>query len=196
MPPATSSSSPIPRSSITPIFPAQNGLRYTPNTDHKQSDDTVIKALPWIDDILDNKTSPNIEWKLTRRALWVRTSQPPNQCGCGKASNPDARDFRLETLGPVWTSQTLQARPNGLYAARLRAPARGWTAFMIEVSFETAGALEPEQVYTTGVQIFDTLPTQAAPAASARARAIPAAASCPPPKSAEPSTNSIVRGIL
>ena len=141
-------------------LPGPKWLRYTPNTDHKQSDDTVIKALPWIDDILDNKTSPGIEWKLTRRgALWVRTSQPPKSVRLWQASNPDARDFRLETLGPAWTSQTLQARANGLYAARLQAPARGWTAFMIEVSFETAGALEPEQVYTTGVQIFpDTLP--------------------------------------
>ena len=43
-------------------LPGPKWLRYTPNTDHKQNEDTIIKALSWIDGILDNKTSPQITW--------------------------------------------------------------------------------------------------------------------------------------
>ncbi|MEZ5580533.1 MAG: PhoPQ-activated protein PqaA family protein [Candidatus Competibacteraceae bacterium] len=107
-----------------------------------------------------------------------RQDQPPDQLGDGRggvlrvsptaqpkevklwqATNPNARDFRLEEIGAVWTSQTLAPQADGTYLGVVQRPATGWTAFMIEVTFDTAGTLEPDQIYSTGVQIIpDTLP--------------------------------------
>ncbi|HRD67056.1 MAG TPA: PhoPQ-activated protein PqaA family protein [Candidatus Competibacter sp.] len=135
-------------------------MRYTPNTDHAQNDDALLKSLSWIDDILDNKTSPQITWTLEDDGtLKVTPTAQPKTVRLWQATNPNARDFRLEAIGPVWTSQVLTAAADGSYIGGVQQPAKGWTAFFIEVTFPTAGVIEPDQVYSTGVQIIpDTLP--------------------------------------
>ena len=135
-------------------------LRYTPNTDHKQDEDTIIKALSWIDDILDNKTSHQITWALEGEGvLRVSPTARPKEVKLWQATNPKARDFRLEEIKAIWTSQTLSPQADGTYLGIVQRPATGWTAFLIEVTFDTAGVIEPDQVYSTGVQIIpDTLP--------------------------------------
>ena len=76
-----------------------------------------------------------------------------------QATNSKARDFRLQEIRAVWTSQVLTPTPEGAYVGSVQQPAQGWTAFLIEVTFPTAGTLEPDQVYSTDVQIIpDTLP--------------------------------------
>ncbi len=135
-------------------------LRYAPNTDHKQSEDVIIEALSWIDDILDNKTSHQITWALEGEGvLRVSPTAQPKEVKLWQATNPKARDFRLEEIGSVWTSQTLRPQADGTYLGSVQRPATGWTAFLIEVTFDTAGVIEPDQVYSTAVQIIpDTLP--------------------------------------
>ena len=161
-------------------LPDPKWLRYTPNTDHKQSEDVIIEALSWIDDILDNKTSPHIEWTVVENGLlWIWPSARPKEVKLWQATNPGARDFRLESLGAVWTSQdlmpwepvvlssfavgtgfqSLTPMSNGSYVGVVSPPPTGWKAFLIEATFDTAGVIEPDQVYSTGVQIIpDTLP--------------------------------------
>ncbi len=161
-------------------LPGPKWLRYTPNTDHKQTEDTIIDALSWIDDILDHKTSPHIEWTVADNGfLWIWPSAQPKEVKLWQATNPSARDFRLESLGPAWTGhdlipwepvvlssfsggtgfQELAPMPNGSYVGVVSHPPTGWTAFLIEATFDTAGVLEPDQVYSTGVQVIpDTLP--------------------------------------
>ena len=136
-------------------------LRYTPNTDHKQSEDVIIDALSWIDDILDKKTSHQITWALEGEGvLRVSPTARPKEVKLWQATNPEARDFRLEKIEAIWTSQTLSPQADGTYLGSVQQPAQGWTAFLIEVTFPTAGTLEPDQVYSTGVQIIpDTLPS-------------------------------------
>ncbi len=135
-------------------------LRYTPNTDHRQDENTGIEALSWIDDILDNKTSPQITWTLEGDdTIRVSPTSQPKEVRLWQATNPNARDFRLETLGPVWTSQALTPAADGTYTGKVQEPATGWKAFFVEVTFPTAGVIEPDQVYSTEVKIIpDTLP--------------------------------------
>lgn len=141
-------------------LPGPKWLRYTPNADHKQTQDTIVDALSWMDDILDNKVSPQIHWALEgSNALRVTTTSQPKQVRLWQAVNPDSRDFRLEKIGPVWTSQDLSPQADGSYLGAVEPPTRGWKAFLVEVTFSTAGTLEPNQVYSTGVQIIpDALP--------------------------------------
>ncbi len=135
-------------------------MRYTPNTDHAQNEDVLINALSWIDDIFDGKTSHQITWALEGEGvLRVSPTTRPKEVKLWQATNPNARDFRLEAIGKVWTSQTLSPQADGTYLGVVQKPAVGWTAFLIEVTFDTAGTLEPDQIYSTGVQIIpDTLP--------------------------------------
>jgi PhoPQ-activated pathogenicity-related protein len=141
-------------------LPGPKWLRYTPNTDHAQNDDVLINALSWIDDILDNKTSPKITWTLENNdTLRVLPTAQPKEVRLWQATNPSARDFRLEAIGPVWTSQKLAPMADGSYVGSVQQPATGWKAFLIEVTFPTAGEIEPDQIYSTSVQIIpDILP--------------------------------------
>jgi len=44
-----------------------------------------------------------------------------------QATNPAARDFRLETLGNAWTSAPLRPGGDGVYAGSVTPPASGWS---------------------------------------------------------------------
>lgn len=143
-------------------LPGLKWLRYAPNTDHKQSENVILSGLSWVDDMLDNKISPEITWALEDEGtLRVTTTSNPKEVKLWQATNPNGRDFRLEKIGAAWTSTKLNRSADGTYIGTVPRPARGWTAFMVEATFAAAGssALNPDQVYTTEIQIIpDTLP--------------------------------------
>ncbi|MDZ7620884.1 MAG: PhoPQ-activated protein PqaA family protein [Candidatus Competibacteraceae bacterium] len=143
-------------------LPGPKWLRYTPNTDHGQNQDAIERALSWVDDILNNKASATIDWTVRGDgALRVTTSFRPKQVRLWQATNPDARDFRLESLGAAWTSADVLATSpaDGAYVGFAPPPAVGWTAFFVEVTFDTAGVFKPDQAYTTDILITpDDLP--------------------------------------
>ena len=71
-----------------------------------------------------------------------------------QATDPNARDFRLETIGAAYTSVTLQDLGNGNYIAVVPHPAQGWTAYFVELTF-ASGGLYPFK-FTTDVQVIGT----------------------------------------
>ena len=52
-----------------------------------------------------------------------------------QATNPEARDFRLETFGPKWESSGLKASADGRYVGSVPKPTKGWTAYFVELTF-------------------------------------------------------------
>ncbi len=129
-------------------------LRYSVNTDHLQSLDVALSALSWMSDVLDGKTAPDYTWSFEADgSIRVETSTRPQKVLLWQATNPIARDFRLETLGGNWTSTELQSTGNGVYVARAESPPQGWTAFLVELTFNEPALLEADQVYTTGVRV-------------------------------------------
>ena len=141
-------------------LPGPKLMRYTPNTDHSQNTDVLLGLTSWIDDINDGKTPPRFTWtNEPDGTIRVQTQTRPDRVRLWQATNPTARDFRLETLGPAWTSTELQDQGGGVYVGAVPAPAQGWTAYTVELSFDQSGILEPDQVYTTDVRVApDTLP--------------------------------------
>jgi len=141
-------------------LPGPKLMRYTPNTDHSQSQDVLIRLTSWIDDINDGKSPPQFTWTdEPDGSIRVQTQTRPDRVRLWQATNPAARDFRLETLGPAWTSSELQDQGGGVYVGMVSPPPEGWTAYMVELTFDESGELEPDQVYTTGVRVTpDTLP--------------------------------------
>ncbi len=70
---------------------------------------------------------------------------------------PEARDFRLETFGKQWASTPLTPIGPNTWEARVTTPAKGWTAYFVEFTFDV-GAKAPLKI-TTDVRVTpDTLP--------------------------------------
>ena len=73
------------------------------------------------------------------------------------AVNPDARNFRLDVVGPAYRAEPLTPVGPNTWVARARAPPKGWSASFVELTFPTAGRYPLE--VTTAVRVLpDTLP--------------------------------------
>lgn len=138
-------------------------LRYVPNTDHSlDGSDAPQGLLAFYDTIVRGLARPRFEWNAgTDGSLEGRlpagACRTPATARLWTASNPTARDFRLEVIGAVWTATDLRADAAGVFRARLTTPASGWTAGFIEVRCDV-GAAAP-LLFSTGVRVVpDTLP--------------------------------------
>jgi len=142
-------------------LPETKWLRYLPNSDHKQSMDVAKSLASWIDQINDGETPPQYNWTIEPDGAIrvVTVDRFPDRGRLWQATNPNARDFRLESIGPVWTANDLAPIGPGIYRGYVPPPPQGWTAFMVELTYEESGLLEPNLVFTTDVVITpDTLP--------------------------------------
>jgi PhoPQ-activated pathogenicity-related protein len=134
-------------------------LRYVPNADHSlRESDALETLLAWHHALLNRTPLPEFSWSHPAPGeVRVSVKDRPVSARLWKATNPAARDFRLETLGPVWKSETLDPRDDGSYVARVDKPAEGWTAYMVELAYNT-GAPRPLKLTTDVRVIPDTLP--------------------------------------
>lgn len=139
-------------------------LRYTVNSDHRQGGHDqryplFLQARNWLNDLLARRTPPQLFWQQNADGvLEVRPSVPPHSMTLWVADNPHARDFRRETLGPVWTSTPLSPDAEGRYRVLLSAPLKGWRASVVEAVFGDEDVAS-QQIYTTGVYVTpDRLP--------------------------------------
>ena len=142
-------------------MPGEKYLRFVPNTDHSmQSPDLLVDLGGWFRAVSQNNPRPRFYWRADRGAgtITVRVVDAPSQVMMWQASNPNARDFRLETIGAAWTSTPLTGT-NGIYTASILPPAQGYTAFFVELSYNGAdGSTLP---FTTEVVVMpDTYPFQ------------------------------------
>ena len=139
-------------------LPDPKQLRMSPNTDHSQSSDALVSALAWVLDAIDEDTpGQTVGWaRGPGGSLSVTTDGSESAVYQWQAVNPDARDFRLETIGEAWVRTELTKNMSGEYVAEAPMPADGWAAHLIEVEFETIDipGLDPViESYTTDVVI-------------------------------------------
>jgi PhoPQ-activated pathogenicity-related protein len=112
---------------------------------------------------VNQQSLPQFTWKLQPDGrIRIETKDKPAQVKLWQATNPDARDFRLETFGPKWTSTPLNDEGNGVFTAGVPTPDKGWTGFFAELSFPS-GTPTPFK-FTTPVRVLpDTLPYKFVP---------------------------------
>jgi PhoPQ-activated pathogenicity-related protein len=140
-------------------LPGPKTLLYTVNTDHKQGDieNLLLNALLWMDDVLQGKTASEYTWTLEPDgSIRVQTFSQPDKVYLWQATNPNARDFRLETIGEAWTKTKLDDIGGGVYIGWAPEPATGFTAYTVEVVFEEGvvfGLLEADRKFTTDVRV-------------------------------------------
>jgi PhoPQ-activated pathogenicity-related protein len=106
---------------------------------------------------------PKFSWTLEKDgSIRVVTKDKPAEVKLWQATNPEARDFRIETLGPKYTSTVLADQGGGVYVGKVPEPAKGWTAFFVELAFPS-GNPAPFK-FTTEVRVLpDTLPYKFVP---------------------------------
>jgi PhoPQ-activated pathogenicity-related protein len=137
-------------------------LRYVPNTKHnlRGATDAREALQAFYEAVLNDRARPRYSWKLRDDgSILVRTKDKPLEVKLWQANNPKARDFRLDTIGPAYKSSKLDPEPGkeNTYVARIPAPAQGWTAFFVELTFPSGGTFP--FTLTTGVHVLpDTLP--------------------------------------
>ncbi|MCG3160006.1 MAG: hypothetical protein JMDDDDMK_01038 [Acidobacteria bacterium] len=130
-------------------------LRYVPNADHSlRGSDAWMTLLACYSAILTNAALPQFDWKIEKNGgIRVETRTKPTEVKLWQASNPGARDFRLTSIGPKWKSSPLTDQGNGVYVAKVAPPKRGYTAYMVELTFPSGQPLAPFK-FTTGVKVI------------------------------------------
>ncbi|UCD29116.1 MAG: PhoPQ-activated pathogenicity-related family protein [Planctomycetota bacterium] len=140
-------------------LPGEKHLRYVPNTDHGISDpDAANSIVRFYSAILDNQTRPQYSWTIqSDHSIRVETVDPPTAVNLWQADSSDTRDFRLETIGPTWSSSNLTDQGGGVYIGQVPEPDVGWRGFFVELIYDWGG-LAPFKFTTEVYVIPDTLP--------------------------------------
>lgn len=134
-------------------LPGAKYLRYVPNADHSlRGSDAYLTLQACYRAILEDRPLPQFSWTLEPDgSIRVVAKDKPSEVRLWQATNPNARDFRLDTFGPKWQSALLNEQGGGVYVGKVDKPAKGWTAFLVELTFPTG---HPEAFkFTTSVRV-------------------------------------------
>jgi PhoPQ-activated pathogenicity-related protein len=142
-----------------PDLVGEKYLRYVPNARHNLAgSDARESLLAFYQAILANRARPRFSWTKERDgSLRVSVTDRPRAVNVWQASNPNARDFRVDTIGNAYTSSPLVEQAPGVYLARVASPEHGFTAFFVELMYDSGGT-NPFK-FTTEVSVLpDRLP--------------------------------------
>jgi len=134
-------------------------LRYVPNADHSLGGSDAVESIAaFYQMVLAGQPRPRFDWTFKPDGcIRVTTEDRPDRVLLWQATNPKARDFRLKTIGPAFVSRELRDEGGGEYVGRIEPPQQGWTAFLVELTFDTGRPLPLK--LTTAVRVLpDTLP--------------------------------------
>jgi len=145
-------------------LPGVKYLRYVPNADHSLKGSDAYETLAaCYSAVLNHSALPQFSWTFEKDGS-IRTvaQDKPSAVALWQATNPNARDFRVESFGLNWHSSPLTDEGNGVYVGKVGAPQKGWSAFFVEFTFPS-GTRFPFK-FTTAVRVLpDTLPFKFVP---------------------------------
>ncbi|HEY8459432.1 MAG TPA: PhoPQ-activated pathogenicity-related family protein [Blastocatellia bacterium] len=134
-------------------------LRYAPNAKHNLAgSDARESMLAFYMAVIKGKARPRYSWKKEKDgSLTVKVVDKPKEVNLWRATNPKARDFRVDTIGNAYAKTPLSEQKDGVYVGRVDKPAQGFTAYFIELVYDI-GEKYPLK-FTTGVSVTpDALP--------------------------------------
>jgi PhoPQ-activated pathogenicity-related protein len=134
-------------------------IRYVPNAKHNLAgSDAVESEIAFYHAIVTNTPRPKFSWKKQADgSIVVTATDKPTEVHVWAATNPNARDFRVDTIGKAYASSTLTPEKNGTYVARVPKPEKGFTAFFVELVYPGPGKYPFK--FTTEVSVVpDVLP--------------------------------------
>jgi PhoPQ-activated pathogenicity-related protein len=135
-------------------------LWHIPNTNHYLTGKTttVLQSVStYYTAFLNNSARPQFSWTINPdNSVTVQTVTTPKSVSLWQFTNSSARDLR-GTSG--WTKTILTSSGGGIYNAAVTAPATGWRAFFVELTF--AGSPYDYYFSTEMIVLPDTLPFEA-----------------------------------
>ena len=134
-------------------------LRYVPNADHSLGNSNGVETLTAFHAlIVSEQEFPSYSWAVKDgKLLEVSTTTQPIEVALWQATNPYARDFRVETIGLSYQSTPLESNDSGSYVVALDPPEQGWTAYFVELSWDV-GLPIPLRLSTEVIVAPDVLP--------------------------------------
>jgi PhoPQ-activated pathogenicity-related protein len=134
-------------------------LRYVANAKHDLAGtDARETLLAYYISVLEGRKRPVLTWKAEGDGtLVVKPKDAPAEVLLWSATNPKARDFRVDTIGKAYTSTVLKPQADGSFIGKVEKPAQGFTAFYVELIYTGYGKYPLK--FTTDVRVIpDTLP--------------------------------------
>jgi len=151
-------------------------LRYVPNAKHNLAgSDASQSLLAYYQAVLTGHQRPQFSWVKEKDGSLVVTigerathlgkpgspavtvMDKPREVNLWQATNPKARDFRLDIIGSAYKSTPLKEEKAGVYVGRVPKPEQGFTAFFVELVYDSGGKYPFK--FTTEVSVVpDVLP--------------------------------------
>ena len=141
------------------LLPPVKRLRMLPNSRHSTEGTDIIQSVTaFYAAVLNHTPIPDYSWRVREDgAIVVRSDEKPAAVNLWQATNPKARDFRVDTIGKAFTSTPLEPQADGTYVAKVVRPAAGYTAYFVELLYPS-GTPFPFK-FTTEVSVIpDVLP--------------------------------------
>jgi PhoPQ-activated pathogenicity-related protein len=141
-------------------------LRYVPNAKHDlNGSDAPLTLQAFCESILSGKQRPRYTWKFRKDgSIEALPQDAPIEVRLWQATNPKARDFRLDSIGKAFTSAKVEPDASGRYVGKVAAPPQGWTAYFLEFVFPGPGSVPLK--FTSGVRVVpESLPGPTPPRA-------------------------------
>jgi PhoPQ-activated pathogenicity-related protein len=134
-------------------------VRYVPNAAHSmEKTDALETVQAFYAAVVAGTPRPEVKWTFEKDgSIKVVTKQIPTSVQLWQATNPNARNFRLDVIGPAYTNTPLQPSGPNTWVGKVAAPATGWTAFFVELTFPGTGKYPLKE--TSGIRVLpDKLP--------------------------------------
>ena len=134
-------------------------LRYVPNSEHSmRGTDAFENVQAYYDAFLNGRSRPKVTWKFeSDGTIRVKASGEPSAVKLWQATNPKARDFRVDTIGKTWKDSPVQSLKRGEWVAKVAKPDTGWSAYFVELTYPMGGKY-PMKVTTAVRVVPDALP--------------------------------------
>ncbi|MGD9724666.1 MAG: PhoPQ-activated pathogenicity-related family protein [Pirellulales bacterium] len=140
-------------------LPEPKWLRYVENAKHDLAGSDARESIAsFYLSVLEGARRPKFTWTCESEGVMrVKPEGQVEQVNLWQATNPDARDFRVDTIGKAYTKAPLAAQSDGTYLAQIGKPPKGFTAFFVELVYPS-GHKYPFKFTTDVCVVPDVLP--------------------------------------
>lgn len=128
-------------------------IQYVPNYGHDLSEsDAFPNLIAFYASILNEVPRPIYSWEVNGNSIDIITdpNQKPVSIKLWSATNEESRDFRIDVLGPKWTSSEILINESGKYEVELKEPAKGYTGYFVEITYPGQAPIK----FTSGVEVL------------------------------------------
>jgi PhoPQ-activated pathogenicity-related protein len=102
--------------------------------------------------VISDTPMPEYSWEYKNdNILQVTTKNKPTAVKLWKATNPEARNFRLDVTGELYEEVPLEVNDEGVYEVNVPDPEKGWTAYFVELTYD--GPSEAPIRLTTPIKV-------------------------------------------